>query len=80
MFKDEPAKAKQVSLRLTAEYKRHSYVIDRQEARQTLQLNVKDASSASCTAMWQLHHLYDRLMRGPNPQRLPRERDLAFGA
>ena len=71
MFKDDPAKAKPVSQRLTAEYKRHSYVIDRQEAHQTLQLNVKDASPAEWEAMWQLHHLYHHLMRDSISQGQP---------
>lgn len=71
MFKEQPAKAKEVSRRLTAQYKRHSYVITRREARQTLQLNVKDASPAEWELIWQLHHLYDHYVREAARRRNP---------
>lgn len=71
MFKDDPAKARQISLRFTAGYKRHSYVIDRDEARHTLQLNVKDASPAEWKVIWQLHNLYHHLVRDSIRQKLP---------
>ena len=71
MFKGDKAKAKEVSLRLTAQYKRHSYVISREEARQTLQLNVKDALPAEWELIWQLHHLYDHYVREAARRRKP---------
>jgi hypothetical protein len=46
-------------------------VITRQEARQTLQLNVKDASPAEWELIWQLHHLYDHYVREAARRRNP---------
>jgi ClpP class serine protease len=63
MFKDNPKQAEEVARKLAEEYKRHNYVVDRREAREALKLNVIDAPSDVWKAMWQLHNLYDRLLR-----------------
>jgi hypothetical protein len=63
MFRDNHEKAEEVAKRLTREYKRHNYVVDRREAHEELGLNVIDAPPDVWKAMWQLHNLYDRLLR-----------------
>lgn len=63
MFKNNPERAEEVAKKLTEEYKRHNYVIDRREASEVLKLNVIDAPSDVWKAMWQLHNLYDGLIR-----------------
>jgi hypothetical protein len=63
MFKDSPEKAEPIANKLTEHYKRHAYVIDRQEAHDEIGLTVKDASPEVWDAMWQLHTLYDRLLK-----------------
>ncbi len=63
MFKDNPEQAEKVAKKLTREYKRHNYVVDRREAHEELKLNVIDAPPDVWKAMWQLHNLYDRLLR-----------------
>lgn len=63
MFRCRPEQAKKVARLVTREYKRHNYVIDRREAKDALELKVVEPSSEVWKAMWQLHNLYDRLLR-----------------
>lgn len=69
MFKDDNDHAKQVAERLARGYKRHNYVIDREEARSELGLKIVDATPDEWDLIWQLHNLYDRLLRDSLPDR-----------
>lgn len=63
MFKDDETKSKNTAKNLVDFYKSHRYVIDRKEAREKLELNIVDAKPEEWDAMWQLHKLYDTVLR-----------------
>lgn len=59
MFKNVPEQSAITAERLTSWYKNHGHIIDRTEARETLNLNIVDADAELWNLMWQLHKLYD---------------------
>ena len=63
MFKDDKTKSEDTAKKLVDFYKNHRYVIDRKEARDELNLQIVDAKPEEWEAMWQLHKLYDTILR-----------------
>jgi hypothetical protein len=64
MLKTDNEKAKRLADDLTAHYKRHAHVIDRNEAKR-LGLTIVDAPDDQWEVLWQLHKLYDDFLRDP---------------
>lgn len=58
MLKKDKRKARRIGTRLSRQYYSHGYSIDRLEARDSLGLNVLDATATEWETMWQLHKLY----------------------
>ena len=67
MLKGKPAKAHEVAEKLSTGYFSHGYPIDSAEARTALELNVVDAPVDLWQIMWQLHKLYEALIRESAP-------------
>ncbi len=63
MFKEEASKAESTAEKLVDFYKNHRYVIDRKEAKEKLELKIIDAKPDEWEAIWQLHKLYDIILR-----------------
>lgn len=63
MFTDDKTKSEKTATKLVDFYKNHRYVIDRKEAKEELELNIVDAKPEEWNAMWQLHKLYDTVLR-----------------
>lgn len=63
MFRDDKTKAEKTAEKLVDFYKNHRYVIDRKESKEELELNIVDAKPDEWDAMWQLHKLYDIVLR-----------------
>lgn len=63
MFSNKEEEAEKTAELLVNYYKSHGYVIDRNEARKNLNLNVVDATEEEWEAMWKLHKIYDDMVR-----------------
>jgi hypothetical protein len=63
MMKGDAGKAKETARKLSTEYWSHGYPINAAMARDELGLSAVDAASDLWQIMWQLHKLYDALIR-----------------